>query len=176
MGVFVCLLRAIGPETHAKMSMKALREGCDAAGLDDVATHGNTGNVICRSDKSAAQVREIVQQVVDGFGIRSEVFVRTPRQMAAVVRANPFPEAARERPAEVGVCSFHKAPRWPDWVGHYEGPQRLATVGAHLIVDYPQNISGNRLDIEKRIGARMTMRNWRVFATLAEKAAALATG
>jgi uncharacterized protein (DUF1697 family) len=174
MSVFVCLLRAIGPETHAKMSMAALRQGCEDAGLTDVRTHGNTGNVICRSEKSATDVRALVQRVVDGFGIRSEVFVRTPRQMAAVVRANPFPDAAEERPAEVGVCSFHKTPRWPEAVKAFTGPQRIATVGAHLIVDYPAGISGGRLDIEKLVGARMTMRNWRVFAALAEKAAALA--
>src|SRR5688500_7676276 len=173
MGVYVGLLRAIGPATHAKMSMGALRQACERAGLEDVTTHGNTGNVICRSNKSAAQVRALVQQVVDGFGIRSEVFVRTPRQMAAVVRANPFPDAAKDRPAEVGVCSFHKTPSWPQVVETFNGPQRLATVGAHLIVDYPASISGSRLDIERLVGARMTMRNRRVFATLAEKAAEL---
>jgi uncharacterized protein (DUF1697 family) len=176
MAAYVCLLRAIGPETHALMSMAALRQRCEGAGLDEVATHGNTGNVICRSERSAAEVREIVQQVVDGFGIRSEVFVRTPRQMLAVVRANPFLEAARDRPAEVGVCSFHKTPRWPEQIRTFEGPQRIATIGAHLVVDYPQSISGSRLDIEKLVGARMTMRNWRVFATLADKAAALQKG
>jgi uncharacterized protein (DUF1697 family) len=115
-----------------------------------------------------------VQRIVDGFGIRSEVFVRTPRQLAAVVRANPFPEAARVRPAEVGVCSFHERPRWPEAVKAFTGPQRFATVGAHLVVDYPATMAGSRLDIEKLVGARMTMRNWRVFARLADKAAAAA--
>jgi uncharacterized protein (DUF1697 family) len=172
MAVYVCLLRAIGPETHARMSMAALRERAEAAGLSDVSTHGNTGNLICRSAKSVAEVRTLVQRVVDGFGIKSEVFVRTPRQMAAVVRANPFPDAARDRPAEVGVCSFHDTLRWPAALKAYDGPQRLATVGAHLIVDYPGGIAGG-LNVEKLAGARMTMRNWRVFATLAEKAAAL---
>jgi uncharacterized protein (DUF1697 family) len=157
------------------MSMAALREACTAAGLDDVATHGNTGNLICRSGRSAAGVRALVQRVVDGFGISSEVFVRLPRQMAAVVRANPFPDAARERPAEVGVCSFHEKPRWPAAVSTFGGPQRLATVGAHLVVDYPATIRGSRLDIEKLVGARMTMRNWRVFARLADRAALLGT-
>jgi uncharacterized protein (DUF1697 family) len=174
MAVFVCLLRAIGPATHALMSMADLRAGCEAAGLTDVATHGNTGNLICRSTRSPRAVRGLVQQVVEGFGLppACEVFVRTPRQMAFVVDTNPFPEAVIERPQHVGVCSFHNAPRWPAWVKDYEGPHRLATIGAHLIVDYPDgNASG--LDIERRIGARMTQRNWRVFASLAEKAAAL---
>jgi uncharacterized protein (DUF1697 family) len=176
MAVFVCLLRAIGPATHALMSMAALRQRCEQAGLQDVVTHGNTGNVICRSERSVAEVRETVQRVVDSFGIRSEVFVRTPLQMLAVVRADPFPEAARDRPAEVGVWSFHRTPPWPERIRNFEGPQRIATIGAHLVLDYPQSISGSRLDVEKLVGARMTMRNWRVFATLADKAAALQKG
>lgn len=178
MAVFVCLVRAIGPGTHAVMSMAALRAGCEAAGLTDVATHGNTGNLVCRSTKSPRAVRALVQGVVDRFGIGEacEVFVRTPVQMTYVVDANPFPDAARERPQYLGVCSFHNSPRWPAWMSAYEGPHRLATVGAHLIVDYPEGPDTRpQLDIEKRIGARMTQRNWRVFATLARKAAALAS-
>lgn len=175
MAVFICLVRAIGPATHAVMPMANLRAGCEAAGLEDVVTHGNTGNLICRSRQSQHAVRRLVQGVVDGFGIGQscEVFVRTPVQMSTVVETDPFPDAAQERPQHLGVCVFHNSPRWPAWVKSYEGPQRLATVGAHLVVDYPDGPVGPRLDIEKRIGARMTMRNWRVFASLAEKAAAL---
>lgn len=174
MAVYVLLIRAIGPETHRRMSMADLRAACERAGLTDVATHGNTGNILCRSALAAAEVRGLVQGVVDGFGVgeRCEVFVRTPRQMQAVVRANPFPEAAAERPAAVGVCSFHTTPRWPAWIEEHGGPQRLAAVGAHLVIDYGPSIVA-AIDIEKRIGARMTQRNWRVFATLAEKATAL---
>lgn len=177
MGVFVCLVRAIGPGTHELMSMADLREACEARGLTDVATHGNTGNLICRSTKSPRAVRALVQEAVDGFGLPAscEVFVRTPAQLAYVVDANPFPEAAAERPQHVGVCSFHNSPRWPAWLASYAGPHRLATVGAHLVVDYPDGEATRPvLDVEKKIGARMTMRNWRVFATLSGKAAALA--
>ena len=176
MAVYVCLVRAIGPETHKRMSMADLRDGCEAAELTDVSTHGNTGNLICRSSKSPHAVRRLVQDVVDGFGIGAacEVFVRTSRQMAYLVGANPFPEAAHDRPQHVGVCCFHNSPRWPAWVRTHPGPHRLATVGAHLVVDYPDgDRTRPQLDVEKRIGSRMTQRNWRVFARLAEKAAAL---
>jgi uncharacterized protein (DUF1697 family) len=174
MAVFVCLLRAIGPITHARMSMAALREGCEAAGLSDVATVGNTGNILCRSKKSPHAVRRLVQDVVDSFGIgpMCEVFVRTPAQMAHVVASNPFPEATADHPSRVGVCMFHKSPRWPAAITTYEGPEEMATVGAHLVVDYPTMTNGP--NVEKLVGARMTQRNWRVFENLAGKAAALA--
>ena len=176
MAIYIGLIRAIGPVTHAKMKMGALREACEMAGLADVSTVGNTGNVIFRSDGSVNEVRKIMQGAVDSFGLgpANEVFVRTPRQMRAVVKANPFPEAASERPSEVGVCSFHRAPAdWGPVLEDYQGPEQLAVVGSHLVVVYP-DILGGKLQIEKRLGVTMTQRNWKVFAGLAEKAAALA--
>ena len=175
MAVYVALIRAIGPVTHAKMKMAALRDACAAAGLDDVVTIGNTGNIIFRSNETLAEARKIVQGAVDSFGLgpANEVFVLTPKAMAAVVKANPFPEVALERPHELGVCSFHKAPDWAP-VKDWGGPELLEMVGAQLIVAYPVGISGSKLKIEKALGARMTQRNWTVFAALAAKAAALA--
>lgn len=169
MAVFVCLLRAIGPGTHAKMSMAALREGCERIGLGDVTTVGNTGNVLCTSTKTAANVRREVQTVVDGFGIRSEVFIRTPRQMAMVVAANPFPDAVKDHPSEVGVCSFHKTPDWTK-LERYVGPIRHAKSGAHLVRDVPNGDGIGRFDVERIVGAKMTERNWRVFVNLAARA------
>jgi uncharacterized protein (DUF1697 family) len=177
MPAYVALIRAIGPVTHAKMKMAALRDACAATGLDDVSTVGNTGNIILRSSHTLAEVRKLVQGAVDGFGLgpANEVFVVKPRDMAAVVEANPFPEAAAERPSELGVCAFHKAPDWSP-LSDWDGPELLAMVGAHLIVAYPKGISTTKLNIEKRLGARMTQRNWKVFAGLAAKGSALARG
>jgi hypothetical protein len=173
MAVFVLLLRAIGPETHKKMSMAALRGALETIGLSDVTTAGNTGNVICRSSKSAATVRREAQKVVDGFGIKSEVFIRTPRQMMMVVWANPFPEAAEDHPSYVGVCSFHKTPSWAG-LKMYKGPMPWKTSGAHLIRDAGDGTGIGGFNVEKVVGATMTERNWRVFKGLAEKATALA--
>lgn len=175
MPVYVALIRAIGPVTHTKMRMAALRDACEDAGLADVATVGNTGNIILRSGRQVAGVRRLVQEVVDGFGLgpANEVFVRRPAEMAEVVAANPFPEVASERPAEMGVCAFHDAPDWGP-VMAYQGPEQVAMIGSHLIVAYPKGIATSRLNVEKLLGARMTMRNWRVFAGLAEKAETLA--
>jgi len=175
MAVYVALVRAIGPVTHAVMKMGALREACAAAGLDDVSSVGNTGNLIFRSGHPPAEARKIVQGAVNSFGLgpANEVFVQTPSDMDKVVKANPFPEVAAERPSELGVCSFHQAPEWGP-VKNWDGPELVEMVGAHLIVAYPKGISGSKLNVEKLLGAKMTQRNWKVFAGLAEKAAALA--
>lgn len=171
MAVYIALIRAIGPVTHARMGMAALRQACEDAGLAEVRTVGNTGNVIFRSRAALATARNTVQAAVNGFGLDNEVFVRTPAEMAAVVAANPFPQIALERPSEMGVCAFHSAPDWSPVLRDWDGPELLATEGAHLVVAYPEGISTSKLQIEKRLGAKMTMRNWKVFAGLAAKAA-----
>jgi uncharacterized protein (DUF1697 family) len=169
MRVFVVLLRAIGPATHPKMSMAALREGAENAGFPAAMTVGNTGNLIVCSEASETDLRDRLQPVVDGFGIRSEVFARSADELATLVAANPFPDAAADHPSAVGVCFFHKAPSWPE-IGSYAGPEAVALVGRHLVVDYRDGAAGSRLDVEKRLGQSMTQRNWRVVANLAAKA------
>ena len=174
MPAYVALIRAIGPVTHAKMRMAALRDACEDLGLEDVATVGNTGNVLFRSRKGVRAARALVQEAVAGFGLgpTNEVFVRTAAEMAEVVAANPFPAAAAERAAALGVCSFHAAPDWGplrDW----PGPEQLAMIGSHLVVDYAGQLTGSKLRIEKLLGATMTQRNWTVFAGLSERVAGL---
>lgn len=172
MPLHVGLIRAIGPATHRVMRMAALAEACAAAGLEEVRTIGNTGNIVCRSRRGGSAVRQLMQQAVASFGLDNEVFVRTPAEMAEVVAANPFPEVAAERPAELGVCSFHLAPDWDPILQGRDGPEGLAVVGAHLIVAYPAGISTTKLRIEKQLGATMTQRNWTVYARLAGLVAA----
>ena len=169
MAAWVALIRAIGPVTHAKMKMAALREACVEAGLADVETVGNTGNIVLASHLPRDAVRDLVQSVVAGFGLDNEVFLRDPQEMAAVIAADPFPEHARTFPAALGVCSFHAAPDWTPVVRDYRGPERVAVIGTHLVVAY-EAITGSRLRIEKLLGTTMTMRNWTVFARLADKA------
>ena len=172
--VRVALIRAIGPVTHAKMRMAALAEACREAGLADVSTIGNTGNLLFRSDLTEAAARTRISQVVEGFGLDNAVFLDTPARMATVIRANPFPDPAAERPAEIGVCTFHRAPDWRNVTDGYDGPEEVAAIGRHLVVLYPPGTTTPKINVEKLCGAPMTQRNWRVFAGLAEKAAALA--
>lgn len=176
MAAFVCLLRAIGPVTHASMSMAALRQKVEAEGFGEVATVLATGNLLLTARAPAAEVRARVQDVVDSFGIDSEVFIRTPQQLASLVASNPFAEAAEHHPSAFGVCFFHEMRQWPDWLAGYRGPERLAPLGDHLFVDYGTRISESRLQVEKRIGAKMTMRNWNTVVTLAKRAAVLGNG
>lgn len=157
---YVALLRGIGPVTHAKMPLGALAETCAAAGLRDVINVGNTGNLVLSSERPQGEVEAIVTKAVTGFGLNSEVFTRTERQLRKLIELAPFPHAAAEWPARLGVCFFHRDPSWPKAYLDYAGPEEMTMISNHLVVDYGAQISVSRLTIEKTVGARMTQRNW----------------
>lgn len=180
MSVFVVLLRAIGPVTHRIMSMAAWREACRADGFGDPQTYLATGNMIVAGDGTPAQVAARMDRIVAGLGLGpgNRAVVRTPAQLRALVKANPFPDAAIARPSQVGVYFFAEAPPDLGWVADYDGPERLHVEGVHLIVDYGEPIPKSiRLPglIEKRSGT-VTARNWNTLCGLAQRCAARAGG
>ena len=166
---YVALLRNIGPVTHARMALGTLAERCVEAGLSDVANIGNTGNLVFSSEQTQAVVGAVVGEAVKSFEVNAEVFTRTRRQWQMLVSLAPFPEAAADHPARLGVCFFHKDPRWPEVYRKHAGPERLQMFSNHLIVDYGKEGSVARLTIERTVGARMTQRNWSSVLRIAQK-------
>jgi uncharacterized protein (DUF1697 family) len=176
MGVFVVLLRAIGPVTHKIMSMADWRQGVEDEGFTRAETFLATGNMVVEGDGSAAAVTRRMNAVVERLGLsRSNVaVVRSPRQLATLVKANPFPDAAEQRPSQMGVYFFAGARPDFSWIADYQGHERLSVVNAHLVVDYQGGVSQSlRLPgiIEKQAGVA-TARNWNTLRGLAERSAA----
>ncbi len=160
MTAYVALLRNIGPATHPRMPLGELAERCGKAGLEQVRSIGNTGNLVFESGRSQAEVEAVVSAEVRSFGLSNEVFTRTRRQLQMLLNLAPFPDAAAERPGKLAVGFFHKDPRWPAAYRNYPGPERLRMFSNHLIVDYAGAISAAHLTIEKTVGHSMTQRNW----------------
>lgn len=173
---YAALLRGIGPATHAAMPLGELAAACARAGLRDVQSIGNTGNLVLTANEPQAEVERLVTVAVRTFGLGTEVFTRSEKQLRKLVDRAPFPEAAAGWPGKLGVCFFRSDPRWPPAYLDYSGPERLMMLSNHLIVDYGMQVSVSRLTIEKTVGARMTQRNWssvlRIAAALGDEAQA----
>ena len=174
--VFVIMLRAIGPATHPIMSMQQWRDAAEADGFGTPVTYVATGNMIAEAEDTTSGVARRMNRIVQDLGLSPSnlAVVRKPRQLRALLKANPFPEAVEKRPSQVGVYFF--AGRRPDfaWVADHEGPEQVHVEGTHLIVDYGERTGGSvKLAglIEKRSGP-VTARNWNTLVGLAERASA----
>lgn len=183
MTVHVALIRAIGPATHARMSMKDLAEGCRAAGLAKVSTYIQTGNVIVDTRLSPRRIGGIVDSVLQGFGLGqsfgfgNDVVVRRADALAAIVAADPYPDAAATRPDALAVMFLPRPPEADRLAAllRHDGPERICLVGPDLCIDYPGGVSGSRLlpgAIERRLGMTGTARNWNTVRRLNALAAA----
>lgn len=173
MSLYIVLLRAIGPVTHKVMSMAQWREAAVKDGFVAPQTYVATGNMLFEADAPAAEVTRRMNVIVAGLGLApgNRAVVRSAHQLDALLKDNPFPQAASERPAAIGVYFFAAARPGFEWVKDYDGPELIRIARRHLIVDYGDRASTSRLPgiIEKRSGL-VTARNWNTLRGLAARA------
>lgn len=174
MNRFVALIRAIGPSTHAKMSMRDLTEACRRTGFTEARSWITTGNLVLDTAGTEKDAETMVGEALRSFGLTNEVVIRTSDELAAIIAANPFPDAVRDRASELAVCFVKDPGRGFDGLDRPSGRERLVRVGSDLVVDYAGQISKSKLlpsAIERRTGARLTFRNWNTLIRLARMAA-----
>ena len=168
MGVFVALLRAVNVGGTGKLPMADLKSMCLDAGFTNVRTYIASGNVVFGSKLAAAKVKATLEKKLLAYaGKPVGVLLRTPEEMAAVLKANPFPNAA---PNRLIVVFLDDA--MPDgWRTRVKGlkDEKLHAHGTELFVHYGDGMGQSKLSIpDAKTG---TGRNLNTVAKLAEMAA-----
>lgn len=102
MANYVALLRAVNVGGTGKLPMADLSAMCRDAGFSQVQTYIASGNVVFKSPASAQTVKaELEARLRVYAGKPVAVVVRTGSELAAVLAANPFPNAAPNRTAVI---------------------------------------------------------------------------
>lgn len=171
-GIWIALLRGIGGATHKAMPMAALRGACEKAGFSGVQTVLATGNVIFRTTLPAPDIKQTLEDIIAGSGLRNEVFLRRPADMIAAQQANPFLDAATLRPSHLLIHFLDRAIP-PDALADYDGPERFAAVPRAFFIDYGKGVGASRLTparLKRELGQSGTARNWNTLAKLIAEA------
>jgi uncharacterized protein (DUF1697 family) len=164
------LLRAVNVGGRGTMAMDELRVAFEAAGFDDVATHGNTGNVVFSSgERSARRLTETIERRLEtALGYEGDVFVLTHAQLVEAADANPF--RARLGTGE-HQCYLAFLSATPDAVrcrqieqADDDGIYDIAVRGRVLYYAYAREDAQRRrqLDAERILGVRATARSFKV--------------
>ncbi len=170
---WIALLAGIGGATHKAMSMSHLRDACEKSGLVHVRTVLATGNIIFESDLSEAGIMKLLCGIVADHGLDNAVFLRRPAQLRAARKANPFPDAADERPNHL-LVHFLASKGNPTALEDYQGPERISVQGREVYIDYAEGIGRSRLTsarLLRALGQPGTARNWNTLEKLIDKAA-----
>lgn len=170
---WIALIRAIGGPTHALMSMADLRQASLAAGLGEVRTVLATGNLIFASLRPEAELHGLLTGVMaaHGLGPAQAVFLRRPEDLRAAVAANPFPEAARDRPSRLLIHALQSnpAPECRTALEAWRGPELCAVIGREVFIDFLDGIGTSNLTpavLDRLLGQTGTARNWNTVAKL----------
>lgn len=88
---YVALLRGINVGGNNKISMKLLKETFERAGMQQVVTYINSGNIIFSDEgRSHSELSERLEQAIEAdFGLSIRVIVRNEEEMQAVIEALP---------------------------------------------------------------------------------------
>ena len=123
MGTYVVLLRGVMPYGRNKVPMATLRTVLSEAGLGNVQTYIQTGNIVARSELSRAEIETLVRDAVrERIGAPVSAIARTAEQFKVIRIPSPmstvqgstshFFTSIRAESVERGSCSptFHLMP------------------------------------------------------------------
>jgi uncharacterized protein (DUF1697 family) len=172
----VLLLRGINVGAGNRISMAPLRERLTEAGLGEVRTHLQSGNVVVSSELSAEELAaECRRHIAEDFGLDIDVLVRTAEELAEVVRRDPLAGVATDpRRYQVSFCSQEPDEELLQRLEALAAPsERLVAVGREIYGWYPDGAGRSRLATElsgRRMALTATTRNWRTVTALLEMA------
>jgi uncharacterized protein (DUF1697 family) len=180
MAIFIALLRAVNVGGTGKLPMKDLKAACEKAGLRQVTSYIASGNLVFKSDKSAAKVKVAISDLLrEQFGLdKTRTLIRTPNDLVKVIAGNPFRDAAIERPNLLLVNFLDRQPRdgAAKALAAHAGPERVHLDGQHLYIDYKDGVARSKLTpafLDKSLGVPGTGRNWNTCNKLLEIARGL---
>ena len=154
----IALLRAINVGGHKIMSMADLRELLTKLGFENVRTILQSGNLIFDTKKKPADVEALLEKK-----LQTDSFVRTAKELDAVIDANPFPKEAKSDPGRLVVLFLKGTGDGKTLQKAIKDREIARGEGRQIYVYYPDGQGRSRLTnalIERTLGTRVTARNW----------------
>ncbi|HSC49717.1 MAG TPA: DUF1697 domain-containing protein [Gaiellaceae bacterium] len=166
MGRYAVLLRGINIGPRNRIAMPALRDALGEAGLDDVRTYVQSGNVVLSTGAQADSLRQQVEQVIaEAFRLEIAVVVRTAAELARIVKANPLGKVATE-PKRYQVTFLESklpAARVEELEALAASGEQVVARGREVYAWHPAGVARSKLWAKlggKGLGVTATSRNW----------------
>ncbi len=175
----IVLLRAVNVGGNNKLPMAALRQALTNAGLSEVRTYIQSGNVVCTSRLSPAKVAQLVQGTIETeFGLQVPSVALSAQELADAIAQWPVPKGALPKTLH---CIVFDKPVSAEQIDRIDkavqdsqstGSEDFAEVMGRFIYLYtPDGIGTSKFARQissPKIGG--TARNWNTANTLLEMA------
>ncbi len=149
--------------------MPDLRARFESLGHTDVRTYIQSGNVVFTAPAGApARVRSVIEHDLEReFGFEVTVLLRTPADLAGVMKRNPFGADAYVTfldgvPDRGRIAAIDPAPYAPD---------EFKVHGNEVFVRCPNGYGRTKINntfFERKLATKATTRNWKTVTTMRE--------
>lgn len=146
MPTHIALLRAVNVGGTGKLPMAELRTLCEKAGFTDVRTYIASGNLLFSSPLGERQAKARLEALLEKkLGKPCAVMMRSKADLEAVVKGNPFPEAAGNRLLIMFLDEKPPRSALDDVV--IPASERLELRGRELFIHFPDGMGTSKLKI-----------------------------
>jgi uncharacterized protein (DUF1697 family) len=171
---FIALLRGVNVGGRRKVEMAALRRLCTDAGLGDVRSYVNSGNLVFTADGDAEPQEKLIEAAIEKhYDFTVDVMVRSAKDWAGYISGNPFPDLAEQHPAKVMIM-VPKQPLGSDAVDILRakavGEEQVERVGEVIWLYFADGAGRSKLAVTAPGKIPVTTRNWRTVLKLNEMA------
>jgi len=171
---YIVLLRGVMPTGTNKVPMAQLREQLSKAGLQNVKTYIQSGNVIAESKLKAAEIEVLVQDVIrKRFGGDLTIIAKTPQQLRTILKVNPFPEDDTSRLYYTLLAAKPKAESLKSFLALDFAPDEIKVVAQVIYSLYATKVSDSKYNnnfFERKLKVAATTRNYNTMTKLLELA------
>jgi uncharacterized protein (DUF1697 family) len=176
MNTFVILLRGVMPTGKNRVPMAPLRTVLTSAGLAEVRTYIQSGNVIAASHLGRSEVEGLVHAAIkENFGGDITVVVRTAEQFRSVLDRNPFAGADAPRLYFSLLASQPDPDRLADFLATDWSPDEVRIIDNAVYTQYATKHSDSKFTnnfFERKLKVAATTRNFNTMTKLVELSAA----
>jgi uncharacterized protein (DUF1697 family) len=172
---YVALLRGINLASKNRLPMKTLEKMFSDAGCDGVRSYIQSGNVLFRANKTLAGKlsNHIKAQILESFGFRIPVILRSAEQMAETVNGNPFvnDEAMTDMLHVMFLANQPSQERIAALDHDRFLPDEFVVRGAEIYLRLPTGVARSKLTnayFDSKLTTVSTSRNWRTVNKLLE--------
>jgi uncharacterized protein (DUF1697 family) len=171
MKTFVILLRGVTPVGKNKVLMAPLRAALSEAGLKDVRTYIQSGNVVAVSDLSRSRLEKLVHEVIEkNSGGDITVLARTAAQFRSTLKRNPFTRADTSRLYFTLLVSPPDPNLLKDFLSIDFSPDAVRVVDSTIYTLYATKYSDSKFNnnfFERKLKVAATTRNFNTMTKLA---------
>jgi uncharacterized protein (DUF1697 family) len=177
MKTHIAMLRGINVTGHKTVKMERLRAMFAGMGFQNVKTYIQSGNVVFETNEPASRLSAKIEKAIfKEFGFEVSVLTKTAKELADIVKRNPFAKDKKIDEARIYVTFLPDDPPRNALAlvsPLAEGAEEVRIVGRAVYLRLPNGYGKTKLSntaIEKKLSCDATTRNWNTTKTLLEMA------